>query len=55
LRSDCVIGVDREEGIEKFIIRRVVVIFTGIGRDGAESFCDLRRLRNHFMPERTTS
>jgi hypothetical protein len=51
LRSDCVIGVGREEGIEKLIVRRVVVIFTGIGRDGAETLCDLRRPSNHFLPK----
>ncbi len=38
LRSDCEIGIGREEGIEKFIVWRIVVIFTGIGRDSAESF-----------------
>jgi hypothetical protein len=37
LRSDSVIGVGREEGIQKFIVWPIEVIFTGIGRDGAES------------------
>ena len=51
-RSDGVIGVGRGESIQKFIVWPIEVIFTGIGRDGAESLCNLRRPRSHFLPDR---
>jgi len=44
-----VIGLGSEKGIEKFVVWQVEVIFTGIKRDGVESFCNLRRPRSHFL------
>ena len=52
LRGDCVVGLRREKGVEKFVIWRILqVIFAGIWGDSAESLCDFRRQRSHFVAD----